>query len=110
MFDPGCTKLLKSVKNPTGTRLAIIFLKGGNATESDSIQISVKDADDKLDETEVGNAFIADSDHGKAAVNTNQVDLRWIGNYRLLITYNKKLRTFIKVTQISDVALSYRER
>ncbi|AMR34244.1 hypothetical protein A0256_23720 [Mucilaginibacter sp. PAMC 26640] len=71
--------------NPAKTKQAILFLKGGNATADDSLQISIKDADDSLDETEVGNTFTTDSDHGKAFLNATAISLRWKDNTHLVI-------------------------
>lgn len=58
MFEAGPATLIKDVFNPAKTKHAILFLKGGNATEDDSLQISIKDADDSLDKTEVGMPLI----------------------------------------------------
>jgi len=65
MFDPGPATKIKAALSPKKDEQAILFQKGGNATESDSYQVSIKPVSSDLDSTEVGNTFTVDNDHGK---------------------------------------------
>ena len=82
-------------------------MKGGNATEDDSYQVSIKDADDTLNATEVGNTFTTDSNHGKTRLNSASIQLKWISDKDLIISYDKRLRTFIMIKVMDDVKVAY---
>ncbi|WP_342644910.1 hypothetical protein [Mucilaginibacter sp. CSA2-8R] len=110
LLGPGPNSLIRRALNSTKTKQAILFLKGGNATADDSLQISIKDASDSLNETEVGNTFTTDSDHGKAILNASAISLYWKDNDHLVISYDKRLRTFFKNKNVEDVEIMYQAR
>lgn len=110
LFDGGPTTTINAVFNPSKTKQAILFIKGGNATESDSYQVSIKDADDNLGKTEVGNTFIVDSNHGTTPLNSASITLKWVSDNDLNISYDKKLRTFIQMKVVSGVIVIYQPR
>jgi len=107
LFEPGPATFVKKTYNPSKTKQAILFIKGGNATESDSWQVSIKNADDELDKTEAGNTFTTDGDHGKIVPDSTSISFTWKTDHSLLITYDKRLRTFTQVTNIDGVSVSY---
>lgn len=107
LFEPGPATFVKKTYNPSKTKQAILFIKGGNATESDSWQVSIKNADDELDKTEVGNTFTTDGNHGKIVLDSTSISFTWKTDNSLLITYDKRLRTFTQITNIDGVGVSY---
>jgi hypothetical protein len=110
MFGPGPATKIKAVYNPTKTMQAILFVKGGNATETDSYQVSVKSSNDVLDSVEVGNAFTVDDNHGKTRLNVNSINFKWITPKQLVIDYDKNLRTFFQVNDVSGITIKYLPR
>jgi len=110
LFDSGSATTINVVFNPSKTKQAIVFIKGGNATEPDSYQVSIKDADDDLGETEVGNTFTVDSNHGTASLNSASITLKWVSDNDLNISYDKKLRTFIQMKVVNRVIVVYQPR
>ncbi len=110
MFDPGTATKIKAVNNSVKTKQVILFIKGGNATEADSYQVSVKNTGDNLDSHEVGNAFTVDGDHGKTILNSASINFRWSAPDKLTIAYDKKLRTFIQESKVDGVDITYQPR
>lgn len=108
LFDPGPATLIKTVLNRSKKKQAILFLKGGNATEDDSMQVSVMDANYKLSGTEVGNTFTTDSNHGLGRTDPNAIRLVWLDDDTLEIDYDKNLRTFIQLNKINHVTVVYK--
>lgn len=107
LLEPGNNEVLKDIYSPSKKNRAILFLKNGNATTDNSLQVSIKKAEDKLDQTEAGNIFTTDANHGKARIDSNAIDLRWIDNNNLLITYYKNLRTFTQVKKMGNINIKY---
>lgn len=107
LFEPGTNEVLKNIYSPSKKNRAILFLKGGDAATDISLQVSIKNTDDELAQTEVGNIFITDSNHGKATLDSNTIKLNWIDNNNLTITYNKNLRTFTQVNKTGDINIKY---
>lgn len=108
LFDPGPSTVVLTVFNPAKNQQAILFLKGGNATSGDSMQVSIKDGDEVLGDTEVGNVLTVDNAHVGVALDTNAIKLKWLDNNKLEIDYNKKLRTFIKVDKYNNNLILYK--
>jgi hypothetical protein len=99
--------LIQSVSNPGKTKKAILFLNEGNATVGKSLQLSIKDDHDNLDEMEVGNTFIVDDDHGKAVLKATAIKFWWKDDRHLVINYDKRLRTFIKNDHLGNIVIAY---
>ena len=108
LFNTSNNTKIKEVYNFDRTKKAILFLKNGNATESDSYQVSIKLVKDSLENNEVGNTFTTDSNHAKANLNLNSINLKWQTNSILIISYDHKLRNFIKNICVDNVAITYR--
>jgi hypothetical protein len=110
LFDSGTNEVLKNIYCPSNKNRAILFLKGGNAATDVSLQVSIKNTDDELVQTEAGNIFTTDSNHGKAILDSNAIGLHWIDNNNLFITYNKNLRTFTQVKKMGNINIKYINR
>lgn len=100
--------VIRQSSNRLHTHKAFLFLREGGATVADSYQISVLNYNDKFDTTAVGNTFVVDGDHGKAELNTESVDLKWLSDDSLLITYDGKLRQFLQKRKAEDITIIYK--
>jgi hypothetical protein len=105
--NSGPAILIQSVSNPGKTKKAILFLNEGNATVGESLQLSIKDAHDNLNELEVGNTFIVDDDHGKSVLKATAIKFWWKDDRHLIINYDKRLRTFVKNDHVGNIAVIY---
>ncbi|QEC75275.1 hypothetical protein [Mucilaginibacter ginsenosidivorax] len=108
IFGSGPATFIKKSFNPSKTKQAILFWKGGNATSGNSLQVSIKGAGDDLDKAEVGNVFTVDDDHGKARLNPKAIRLIWKSDRQLNIEYDVNLRTFIQLKRFNDDTIVYR--
>lgn len=111
----GCSDLcrntiVKVVKAPDGQHTAALFRRDCGSTTGFSTQLSVLTPGDKV--TGDGNAFVADDNHGEAAVGAWQgswADVRWITPDHLLIRYAAKSRIFKRTTEVPGVRITYQE-
>ncbi|OKS87857.1 hypothetical protein [Mucilaginibacter polytrichastri] len=60
-----------------------------------------------MDSTTVGNVFTVDANHDSTRLDSNAVRLTWLSNDVLKITYDKKLRTFIKNDELNKIKVVY---
>ena len=93
---------------PTGRLKAVLFQRDCGATTGFSSQVSVTDADKKL--SGVGNAFVADTDHGVANAASwggPWVELRWLSPKKMLIRYDARARVFTQNAAVSGVTVTY---
>src|SRR5439155_4189677 len=104
-FFDGPSTFLKESYNPQHTKKAVLFLKGGNATMDNSLQVSVVDYDYTLGNHEVGNTFTVDSDHNLADLNSTSINLIWLSNDTLEIGFDIRLRTFIQNKSVNGVTI-----
>ena len=102
--------LITDKANIVHTKKAMLFLKEGGATESDSYQVSIVGYHEQFDTLAVGNTFIVDSDHGKAWLNPKCIELKWLANDTLAITYDSKLRTFLQNKTVGSVTVIYQQK
>lgn len=110
LFEPGTYTVLKISSSPSNQNRAILLMQGGNATLDNSLQVSIKKENDELAKFEIGNVFTVDSNHGKAILDSNAIDLNWVDNNNLQITYNKNLRTFAQVKKVENINIQYIKR
>jgi hypothetical protein len=106
--DPCSNTLVKVVKAPGGQRAAALFQRDCGATTGFSTQISVLVPGDKV--TGGGNAFIADYNHGIAAVGDWQgswADVQWLSPDHLLIRYAANSRIFKQRGEVEGVRITY---
>jgi hypothetical protein len=110
LFDPGHAHQIKTSVNPQKTYKAILFLKDGNATGSESYQVSIKAAAATLEDTEAGNTFTVDENRGKTFLKPNSIDFKWITSDTLKIIYDRKLRCFIQNEKVEKVSVVYQKK
>jgi len=103
----GTCTMVREVSNTGASRKAVLFLVQAHATVADSYQVSVMDATASLEDGDRGNVFIVDGDHGRRVLDSTAIDLRWRGRDTLLITYDRRLRTFVMNTSVDGVAVVY---
>lgn len=108
-LDLGDSKneVLQEVTNSNNTKKAIFFIKYTGATSDNSLQVSLKGADYKLTETEAGNVFTTDSDHGKVRLDSSTIKLKWVSDDTLSVRYNQKLRIFIQNKVFAKTVIEY---
>ncbi|NEU07860.1 hypothetical protein GZH53_06005 [Flavihumibacter sp. R14] len=109
LFDAGKNTIIKSASNDSKNKKAVLFLKSGNATTGESLQVSILNYNQDLNETENGNVLITGSDHGNLTLDTGAVELIWLSKDSLLIKYNRSLRTFTKLSGANDIKIRYLE-
>jgi hypothetical protein len=107
LFGSGANSLIKESYNQQSGRKAILFLKEGNATLDNSLQVSVVGYDYELEKNVVGNAFTVDSDHNKAPQDSSSINFVWLTNDSLRIDFDKRLRTFIQNSYVNGVTIIY---
>ena len=106
----GKSVLLRETSNEIKSRKAILLDNGGNATTDNSLQVSVLNYGAKVSDTELGNTFTVDSNHGAAKQDTSSIEFRWLANDTLQITYDQKLRTFIQRKNVNGVTVLYQPK
>lgn len=106
----GCDNDIITVSaSPDGKKKAIVFVRDCGATTDSSTQVSILPFKKNLS-NESGNAFVADSDHGKAATGQwggPNVAVSWHGKDRIIISYANKSRVFKKEENIAGVRITY---
>lgn len=107
--DTGLNTFIKEISNKQQSKKAILFLKASSLS-SDSYQVIVCEKNHKLTKGEVGNTFTVDSNDNSTFLNNKSINFTWLGNDTLQIDYDKKLRTFIKESNVDNVTIVYRPR
>ncbi len=110
LLPVGTNTFVKEVYNKNNAKKATLFLKGGNATSDNSLQVIVTGKEHELEEGEVGNAFTVDSDHSATHQDSNSIGFTWLSNDTLQISYDKKLRVFTQEKRVGDVSIVYEPR
>jgi hypothetical protein len=93
---------------PAGDLKAVLFQRDCGATTGFSSQVSLTGANEAT--SGVGNAFVADTDHGVAQAASwggPWVELRWVSPQKLLIRYDAKARVFTQNATVSGVTVTY---
>ena len=109
LFEDSPSTLLKNVYNHKKTKKAMVFINNGNATTDNSLHVFVANSDFELTENESGNVFIVDSDHNAAKLDSNAINLTWLSEKTLEISYKSKLRIFKKENEVNQVRIVYKE-
>ena len=106
----GCgNELLGEARSPDGRLKAIVFQRDCGATTGFSTQISVLPIGEKLP-NEVGNVFVADSNHGVAPSGRGGgpiVEVRWLNEGELLIRHDSRARVFQSEQSLGKVKIHY---
>jgi hypothetical protein len=110
LLDSGENNVISEVYNMQESKKVILFIKESNATVDHSFQVSLTGYDYVLDKKDVGNIFVADSNHGQTVIDSSSVTAHWISNDSLILTYDKELRTFRKDSIFENVKILFREK
>jgi len=97
-------RVLSEIPCPTGDRAAIVFERSCGATTGFSTHVSIVNEFGKLAKS-AGNAFVADSDHGK--VKEMVVTVRWVTRDKLVIRYPAQSRVFKQEAEANGVSVIY---
>lgn len=109
IFEDSPLVLLKEAYNHKKTKKAMVFMNDGNATTDNSLHVILENADFELTDAELGNVFIVDSDHNSVKLDSNAINLTWLSEKTLEISFDSKLRTFKKANEIDGVKIVYNE-
>jgi len=101
--------LLKEAYNHKKTKKAMVFMSGGNATTDNSLHVVLENADFEFTDVKLGNVFIVDSDYNAAKLDSNAINLTWLSEKTLEISFDSKLRAFKKANEIDGVKIVYKE-
>jgi hypothetical protein len=110
ILDSGENRVISEIYNKQKNKKVILFIKGGNATVDNSFQLMISKADYKLNNKDVGNVFVVDSNHNNALIDSVCVTASWISNDSIMIGYDKRLRTFRKDSVFDNVKIIYKEK
>ncbi len=70
ILDSGENRVISEIYNKQKNKKVILFIKGGNATVDNSFQLMISKADYKLNNKDVGNVFVVDSNHNNAVIDS----------------------------------------
>lgn len=101
--DPCSNTTVAIVPSPSGEFNAVVFERGCGATTGFSTQVSLLRRGERLSNTG-GNALTVDSGHAPLPL---QVKAEWVSDRVLRLTYDPRLRTFIKESAVSGVTLMH---
>jgi len=109
--DAGCSnQTIRTVISPDKATKAILFERDCGATTDFTSQLSIF----KMGATisgEGGNAFVADTNHGKTK-DTDwhgpSLEIRWLDSHHLEVLYDSHARVFKKESSVGDVSIDYR--
>ena len=110
IFEDSDLMLLKEAYNHKKTKKAMVFMNGGNATTDNSLHVVLENADFEFTDVKLGNVFIVDSDYNAAKLDSNAINLTWLSEKTLEISFDSKLRAFKKANEIDGVKIVYKER
>jgi hypothetical protein len=109
-FNDLCDNEVLMVKQSTqGTMKAVIFSRNCGATTDDNIQVSLLDKDETL-RNESGNLFIANTGKGNSQVAAHGgpvIDIEWINDKNIQITYDLNTRIFKSEIELKSVNVVY---
>ncbi|GAB2842453.1 hypothetical protein [Ferruginibacter profundus] len=100
---------VKESSNKKQDKKAVLFSKSPSLS-SDSYQVSIVGYDNKFNNTQVGNTFTVDNDHGKTRLDSASINFNWLSDDTLQIDYDKKIRTFIQQKIVKEVTIIYKAR
>lgn len=93
--------ILEEIPSPDKKLKAVLFARDCGATTSESMQVSILDADENLDDNSVGNVFITDYE---------TISLKWLSVSALEITIPPKAQTFKQQRQLGDISIVYKQQ
>lgn len=101
-------KILKEITSPDKKLKAVIFTRDCGATTDFSSQLSIIDYSDNL-ENETGNILIISDKEYKPETGVANVNAEWNGNNELIIYFDTKVESFLKMTEMGSVKIIYRQ-
>ncbi|RII25338.1 MAG: hypothetical protein CXR31_14160 [Geobacter sp.] len=111
-LSKSCDNRIVSVHtSPDGANKAVVFVRDCGATTDFNTQVSILPIKKELS-NESGNAFIADSDHGKAAAGQwggPNIAVSWQDKDSITLRYANQSRVFKKEENIAGVRITYSE-
>ena len=102
-------QIVEEVFSPDNGTKAVVFERSCGATTGFSTQVSLLPRNNALGD-QPGNAFIADTDHGKAPsapYGGPEVMLTWLGNRELRVSYHKDARIFTSVDKVGSIHVQF---
>lgn len=100
--------VLEELLSPNGKMKVVVFSRECGATTGFNKQISVLSVNEKLPD-DGGNIFIVDDNNEAVFDKEPGILVKWIGDERLSIKYNKDLQIFYKITSHNGVFIEYIE-
>jgi hypothetical protein len=111
-FGPSCGhQALGSYLSPDGTKKVVLFVVDCGATTSFSVHASILPSAEELHDTDKGNVFIADANHGAAAeynaIGGPAVQVAWSDRNEVEIRYSRGARIFLEIPRFGQTRVSY---
>ena len=100
-------EIIKERTDHEEIKKCILFIKSGGTTVGDSYQISILSYQDKLNNSDTGNIFIADDPDGGIRSDTSRINFEWISFDTLKISFDKNIRVFKMNSKANDVTIIY---
>jgi hypothetical protein len=104
-------QILGTYPSPAGTKKVVLFVGNCGATTGWSVHASIMTPTEELHDTDRGNIFVADANHGAAAeynaIGGPSVQVVWSGNDELEIRYSRGARIFLELPQVGRTHISY---
>jgi len=94
IFDNGQNEIIKEYANSDQSLKLIVFKRLGNATAKRSVQVSLKNYDYKLRDSDKGNIFIADGIEKTGYPDDSLVLVDWKNNVTVEINYPAEIKIF----------------
>jgi hypothetical protein len=104
-------QILGTYPSPGGSKKAVLFVRDCGATTAWSVEASIMAPAEELQNTDKGNIFAADSDHGAAAeynrIGGPAVKVAWTDSNELEIRYSQGARIFLEISRFGQTHISY---
>jgi len=104
-------QILGTYPSPGGPKKVVLFVRDCGATTAWSVEASIMAPAEELHDTDKGNIFAADSDHGAAAeynpVGGPAVKVAWTDSNELEISYSQGARIFLEISQFAETQINY---
>ena len=101
--------VVRRVGSPDGRLEAVIFERDCGATTDFGTGLSVVRVGRQVG-NHVGNVLVADSDHGRAPLDSGNVirlSVQWIGSDSLIVRYDRRARVFQQHASAEGVSVRY---
>jgi hypothetical protein len=102
-------EIVAEFPSPDATQKLVVFERDCGATSGFSTQVSLVASNTALP-NEVGNVFVADTDHGAARsgpVGGPVINISWESGQSVLLTYDPKARVMMNAREVGHVHIRY---